>query len=130
MNLEDYIKSIDTFLLNEEFAEGTSEDMQNKAKELEAIKAEFLNFLEAIKEKNIDLKTIQAKVKAESGAESTTGEKSPEVPQTSGAPQSGAQPQGETQPEGKTTETKTTEDGAPEAEPSKPEPSESAPESE
>lgn len=113
MNLKDYIKSIEAFLLNEDFAEGTSDVMRNKAKELEAIKAEFLNFLEAIKEKNIDLKTIQAKVKAEDGAESAAGEKTPEAPRTAEAPQGGEQPQGET------TETETSEDGAPEAEPTK-----------
>lgn len=119
MNLKDYIKNIEEFLLNEDFAEGTSEDMNQKVKELEAIKTEFLNFLKEIEEKNIDLKTIQAKVKAESGTESTTDEKSPEVPQTSGVPQSGAQPKGET-----------IEDGAPETEPSEPKPSEPAPEGE
>lgn len=128
MNLKDYIKSIEEFLLNEEFAEGTSDDMQNKVKELEAIKAEFLKFLEAIKAKNIDLKTIQAKAKAEGGAESAAGEKTPETPETPGAPQSGeqsqggAQPQAETPPQGETSEAETTEDGEPEAEPSEPAP--------
>lgn len=63
MNLKDYIKSIEAFLLNEDFAEGTSEDMQAKVKELEALKAEFLTFLKAIEEKGIELKTIQAKLK-------------------------------------------------------------------
>lgn len=128
MNLEDYIKSIDAFLLNEEFAEGTSEDMTNKVKELESIKAEFLKFLEAIKAKNIDLKTIQAKAKAEGGAEGgaegAAGEKTPEAPQTAGAPQDGEQPQGGAQPQGgtppqdETTEAEPSEDGEPEPEPS------------
>jgi hypothetical protein len=123
MNLKDYIKSIEEFLLNEDFAEGTSDDMRNKVKELEAIKAEFLKFLEAIKAKNIDLKTIQAKAKAEGGGpEGTAGEKTPEAPQTAGAPQDGEQPQGGTPPQGKTTEGETSEDGKPEAKPSDPAP--------
>lgn len=133
MNLEDYIKSIDAFLLNEEFAEGTSEDMTNKVKELESIKAEFLKFLEAIKEKNIDLKTIQAKAQAASGAESAAGEKAPEAPQTpeAAAPQGEAQPQGETPPAGETTpQGETTEGETPEDETQEAEPTEAASEGE
>lgn len=128
MNLKDYIKSIEEFLLNEEFAEGTSDDMRKKVKELEAIKAEFLKFLEAIKAKNIDLKTIQAKAKAEGGAEGAAGEKTPEAPQAAGAPQDGEQPQGGAQPQGgtppqdETTEAEPPEDGELEAEPSDPAP--------
>lgn len=129
MNLKDYIKNIEEFLLNEDFAEGTSEDMNRKVEELKAIKAKFLDFLQEIKEKNIDLKTIQAKVQAESGAESTTSEKSAEAPQTSGTPQSGAQPQsetpskdgtqsqGETPPQGEPAKTEPAEDGASDTEP-------------
>lgn len=115
MNLKDYIKNIEEFLLNEDFVEGTSEDMNRKVKELEAIKAEFLDFLQKIKEKNIDLETIQAKVKADGGAESTTGEKSTE------APQSGAQPQGKTSSEGGT---QSRDETPPQDEPAKTEPAE------
>jgi hypothetical protein len=83
MNLEDYIKSIDAFLLNEEFAEGTSEDMQMKVKELEALKAEFLKFLEEINAKGIELKNIQAKAK-EGGGEPVSGDNEVVSPKTSG----------------------------------------------
>ena len=63
MNLTDYIKSIDAFLLNEDVAPEPTEDIQNKVEELKTLKNEFLTFLEAIEEKGIELKTIQAKLK-------------------------------------------------------------------
>lgn len=59
MNLKDYIKNINDYLLTENFEEGTSETMGNKSKQLQDIKTRFEEFLKKLEEAGLTLEEIQ-----------------------------------------------------------------------
>jgi hypothetical protein len=77
MNLKEYIKNINAYLIAEDFDEGTSETMDDKVKQLQDLKARFEAFLKKIEEAGLTLEEIQ-KAAAEQGGD--TGEAAPAPP--------------------------------------------------
>lgn len=93
MNLKEYIKNINDFLLAEDFEEGTSETMGDKSKQLQDIKTRFEEFLKKLEEAGLSLEDIQ-KAAAEQGG-GNAGGAAPAQPQGQQAP---AQPQAQPAP--------------------------------
>ena len=91
MNLKEYIKNINAYLIAEDFDEGTSETMDAKVKQLQDLKARFEAFLKKIEEAGLSLEEIQ-KAAAEQGGD--TGEAAPAQPAAPSNEQPVAQSQG------------------------------------
>jgi DNA repair ATPase RecN len=93
MDLKEYIKNINDYLIAEDFSEGTSETMEDKSKQLQDLKTRFEEFLKKLEEAGTSLEEIQ-KAAAEQGGGSTD-EAAPAQPQGQQAP---AQPQAQPAP--------------------------------
>lgn len=60
MNLKDYIKSINQFLINEDFDEGTEENMQAKVTKLQELQAKLAEFIKKLKASQLTLEQVAA----------------------------------------------------------------------
>lgn len=58
MNLKDYIKSINQFLINEDFGEGTEEDMQAKVAKLQELQAKLTEFIKKLEANQLTLEQV------------------------------------------------------------------------
>lgn len=92
MNLKEYIKNINDYLLAENFEEGTSETMRDKSKQLQDIKTRFEEFLKKLEEAGLTLEEIQ-KAAVEQGGRNAdrAAPAQPQVQQAPAAP--AAEPQ-------------------------------------
>lgn len=101
MNLKEYIKNINDYLLAENFEEGTSQTMGDKSKQLQDIKTRFEEFLKKLEEAGLSLEDIQ-KAAAEQGGGAAPaqpqGQQTPAQPQAQPAPAAPAAPAPEPQP--------------------------------
>lgn len=60
MNLKDYIKSINQFLINEDFDEGTEENMQAKVTKLQELQAKLTEFIKKLEASQLTLEQVAA----------------------------------------------------------------------
>lgn len=60
MNLKDYIKSINQFLINEDFDEGTEENMQAKVTKLQELQAKLAEFIKKLEASQLTLEQVAA----------------------------------------------------------------------
>ena len=58
MNLKDYIKNINEYLIAENFDEGSSEVMNDKVSQLRDLKTRFEAFLKKVKESGLNLEEV------------------------------------------------------------------------
>lgn len=92
MNLKDYIKNINEYLIAENFDEGSSEVMDNKVNQLQDLKTRFEAFLKKIEDLGLNLEEIIQTA----NAQSTTEENASAAPATNtetAAPVTPANPQ-------------------------------------
>lgn len=68
MNLKEYIKVINEYLLSEDFEEGTSETMEDKTNKLQDLKARFEAFLEKVEKAGLSIEDIQNAASGQGGA--------------------------------------------------------------
>ncbi len=91
MNLKDYIKNINDYLIAENSEEGTFETMEDKSKQLQDLKTRFEEFLKKLEESGTTLEEIQ-KAAAEQGG-GGTDEAAPTQPQAQPVAATAAEPQ-------------------------------------
>ena len=94
MDLKEYIKNINDYLIAEDFSEGISETMEDKSKQLQDLKTRFEEFLKKLEQAGTTLEEIQ-KAAAEQGGGDAEGA-APAQPQAQAAP---AAPAAEPAPE-------------------------------
>lgn len=78
MNLKEYIKNINAYLIAEDFEEGTSETMEDKAKQLQDLKVRFEAFLKKVEEAELSLEEIQKTAAEQSNQNSESEVVTPE----------------------------------------------------
>lgn len=101
MNLKEYIKNINDYLLAENFEEGTSQTMGDKSKQLQDIKTRFEEFLKKLEEAGLSLEDIQKAAAEQGGGEAPAqpqGQQAPAQPQAQPTPAAPAAPAPEPQP--------------------------------
>lgn len=96
MNLKDYIKSINQFLINEDFDEGVEEDMQAKVTKLQELQARFAEFIKKLEASQLTLEQVAAAA-GQSANQNTAQPTQPDIQQP--APVQAQQPPAQSAPQ-------------------------------